>query len=211
MERFATRFGTHLVRSFGEQLVGGVLAVLILVFQLRYGLIRKAEAQGAWWSIIWPYLILAGLLILWCAIKTWWELRQEDSAKARETREFAKAQAALLWTFEAQARELLLALERVWHHWHNAGEVLLHPLDENTTKSSESGNLQLELRDFKLTYGKHLQRIARDVPTFTSRALVEGYPSSREYIDVLYDLREHREKLDSTALELYQSGKPLGN
>jgi hypothetical protein len=211
MGRFPARFGTHLVRSFGEQLVGGVLAVLILVFQLRYGLIRKAEAQGAWWSIIWPYLILAGLLVLSCAIKTWWELRQEDSAKAREAREYSKAQAALLWTFEAQAAELLLALERAWHHWHNAGEVLLHPLDENTAKSSESVDLQLELRDFKLTYGKHLQRIALDVSAFTSRALVEGYPSSREYIEVLYDLREHREKLDSTALELYQSGKPLGD
>ena len=211
MERFATRFGAHLLRSFREQIVGGVLAVLILVFQLQYGLIRKAEEQGAWWSITWPYLILAALLILWCAIKTWWELRQEDSAKARETREYAKAQAALLWTFEAQATELLLALERLWHHWHNAGEVLLHPLDVNEAKSSEAGDLQLELRDFKLTYGKHLQRIALDVPAFTSRALVEGYPSSREYIEVLYDLREHQEKLNSTALELYQSGKPLGD
>jgi hypothetical protein len=66
MARFASRFGMHIVRSFREQLVGGVLAVLILAFQLRYGLIRNAEAQGAWWSIIWPYLILAGLLI-WSA------------------------------------------------------------------------------------------------------------------------------------------------
>jgi len=209
MMRFAARFGAHLLRSFRERIVGGVLAILVLVFQLHYGLIRKAEEQGAWWSIIWPYLILTALLILWCAIKAWWELRQEDSAKARETRDYAKAQAALLWTFEAQATELLLALERLWHHWHNAGEVLLHPLDVNTAKSSEAGDLQLELRDFKLTYGKHLQRIALDVPAFTSRALVEGYPSSREYIEVLYELREHRERLGSTALELYQSGNPL--
>jgi hypothetical protein len=90
MDRFATRFGMHFLRSFREQLVRGVLAVLILALQLRYGLIRKAGAQGAWWSIIWSYLILVGLLML--------------------------------------------------------------------------GDLQLELRDFKLTYGKHLQRVVLDVP-----------------------------------------------
>jgi hypothetical protein len=156
-------------------------------------------------------LILLGLYLFRHGVGAWIDLKKEDAVEVQSLREYATAQAALLWTFEAQARELLLALERTWHHWHNAGEVLLRPLDVNEAKGKNATDLQLELRDFKLTYGRHLQRLALDVKAFTSKALVENYPSSREYIEVLYDLREHREKLDETALELYRSGKPLGS
>jgi hypothetical protein len=144
------------------------------------------------------YLAAFGLYCLYRLIRGVFEVWTED-------REIAVAEAALLWTFEAQALELLPQLEQVWHHWHNAGDVLLHPLNVNTATSSASVDLQMELRDFKLTYGNHLQRLALDVPRFTSKALIGSYPSNREYSEVLSDLREHARSLGATAQSVYDT------
>lgn len=210
MGRFVSKFGAHLARAIGEQVVGGVLAVLVLIFQIRYGLIRKAEETGAWWSIIWPYLIIVALLVIWCAIKTWWELRGEDREHAQDLRAYASGQAAMMFLFEAQATELLSQLDDLWHHWNNAGESLIHPLNINPIKNLDHyGSIDLELRDFKLAYGKHLQRIGLDVPKFKSAAMVGGYPSDREYAVVLRDLREHTQALGEIAKDLYETGVPL--
>ncbi len=157
---------------------------------------------GVVWLTLWLY---AGAFVFYCGYR----LTRAAFGVRKEDREDALAQAALLWTFEAQARELLLQLEQVWHHWHNAGDSLLRPLDTNDAKSADSLRLQMELRDFKVTYGKHLQRLALDVPTFTSKSLAGDYPSSREYIEVLHDLREHASTLDEAAQKLYATGKPL--
>ena len=209
MGRFLYKFRVRLLRSLREQVVAAVLAVLILAFQLHYGVIQKADAPGAWWSIAWPYLILLTLFIVRHCIGAWWEIRQEDREHLQRLREYAKAQAALLWTFEAQARDLLPHLEEVHNHWSNAGVALLQPLDSHNPTSGVPFDIQMELRDFKNTYGNHLQRLAADVPEFNSKALTAGYPSSRGYIEVLYDLREHTRTLDETAQRLYTTGIPL--
>jgi hypothetical protein len=209
MERFVSRFRVRLLRSLREQVVAALLAVLILAFQLHYGVIQRADAPGAWWSIAWPYAILLGVFLLWHGVGAWQDLRREDAAKVQGMREYATAQSALLWTFEAQARELLLSLEELWHHWHNAGEILLHPLNVNVPKGPDGSGVQLELRDFKVTYGKHLQRLSLDVPRFTSNSLIGGYPSDREYCVVLQELREHASSLDETAQRIYDTGIPL--
>lgn len=103
-------------------------------------------------------------------------------------------------------------LETLWHHWHNAGEVLLHPLDLNHPKTlGDASTIEIitELRDFKVAYGGHLNRLGADVPAFKSKTIAGGYPSSREYITVLYDLREHAANLDDTAQQLWATGIPL--
>jgi hypothetical protein len=63
MERFVSRFRVRLLRSLREQVVAALLAVLILAFQLHYGVIQRADAPGAWWSIAWPYAILLGVFL----------------------------------------------------------------------------------------------------------------------------------------------------
>ncbi len=190
--------------------MGGVLAVLVLIFQIRYGLIRKAEETGAWWSIVWPYLILVALLVIWCAIKTWWELRGEDREHAQDLRAHAFGQAAMMFLFEAQAAELLSRLEELWQHWNNAGEALLYPLGDNPLKNLDHYNsIDLELRDFKLLYGTHIQRVGLDIPKFKSAAVIGGYRSSREYAVVLRDLKEHAQGLGDIAKDLYETGVPL--
>jgi hypothetical protein len=148
--------------------------------------------------------------VLYCAyrlIAARFEVRKEDREYAQG---YAMAQSALLWTFEAQAKELVAAIESLWQHWNNAGEVLIYPLGDNPLKNLDHyGSIDLELRDFRLLYGKHLQRIGLDVPKFTSAATLGGYRSNREYAVVLRDLKEHAQWLGDIAKELYETGVPL--
>jgi hypothetical protein len=56
-----------------------------------------------------------------------------------------------------------------------------------------------EARDFKLRYADHLSVLKADFPEFISSTVTNGYPSSREYVVVLSDLKEHAVQLEETA------------
>lgn len=158
------------------------------------------------------YLYLAAFLLycIYRMIAAYLAVKHDDRDHAIDLRAYATGQAALMFTFEAQASELLIHLEELWQHWNNAGEVLLYPLSDNPLMNLDHyGSIDLELRDFKLTYGKHLQRVGLDIPKFTSTALVGGYPSNREYAVVLGDLREHAQALGDIAKDVYENGVPL--
>jgi hypothetical protein len=151
---------------------------------------------------LWLYLLAFVAYCLYLLIRAAFGVRAED-------REMAVSESRLLFTFEAQAVELVGQLEAVCFHWNNAGEKLLRPLDTNDANSPNSHELQMELRDFKNTYGKHLQRIGMDVPRFHSKASVSGYPSEREYPEVLADLKDHAQLLGDIAEEVYRTRKVI--
>jgi hypothetical protein len=71
--------------SFGvEQLVGVILAVLILVFQIHFGQIQTKDVRtSALATILWPYLVLAGFYVVVHCVRTPWKLHQ-DVAKQLE-------------------------------------------------------------------------------------------------------------------------------
>jgi hypothetical protein len=159
--------------------------------------------------------VYLALFVLYCglnAIKTRGEILAEDRAEIQRIRDQAIKQATLLWVIQEEALSLVFKLECVWHHWQNAGDALLHPLDINLPKILDStmDAIQGELREFKIAYGEHLLRLQRDFPSFRSDAVTGRYPSDREYIVVLYDLREHAALLGRTAQDLFDSGIPLG-
>jgi hypothetical protein len=156
------------------------------------------------------YLFAFVLYCVYRTIRAVFGVRGEDRDYAQRLMAHATGEAALMFNFEAQATELILRLEDLWHHWNNAGEVLLHPLADNPLKNMSNYNsIELELRDFKLLYGKHIQRVGLDVPKFTSATLVGGYHSNREYTVILRDLREHARALGEIAQDLHETGVPL--
>jgi len=164
--------------------------------------------------LVWITVGMYGVaLVFYCAyrlIRAIWDVRGEDRGRAQSLMAHATAQSALLCTFEAEATELISRLEELWQHWNNAGEILLYPLGDNPLKNLDHyGSIDLELRDFRLLYGKHLQRIGLDVPKFKSAAVVGGYPSDREYAVVLRELKEHAQGLGDIAKDLYETGVPL--
>jgi hypothetical protein len=123
----------------------------------------------------------------------------------------AGAQAGILWTLAAQARDVLVNLEQVWHHWNDAGERLIHPLDARIDKPDFlKGNLIAERRDFMAIYMTHLMRLRVDVPGFTSNVTVYGFPSDREYLQVRNALQDHADKLDAAADAIWKSEEPNG-
>jgi hypothetical protein len=156
------------------------------------------------------YLILFALYFISKAIQTRREIQAEDRAEKRKIRDLAVVQATYFWKFQEEALNLVFKLERVSHLWHNAGDALVYPLDINLPKilNNTTDEIQRELRDFKIAYGEHLLRLG-DFPSFQSDALIGNYPSNREYIVVLYDLREHAATLGRTAQSLFDSGIPL--
>ena len=205
MERFLPRLLRNSIPWARDNiLIAGLMSIgpAIALFVYDRG---HAFDWKLWWTTLWVYLAALGVYAIICVARTFFGIRAED-------REYAKAQAARLWTFSAQASDLILRLETVWHHWNNADEVLLYPLDLNHPKAIgdvSAIDLITELRDLKVAYGEHLSRLGADVPAFRSKAIAGSYPSSREYITVLYDLREHAANLDQTAQRLWDSGIPL--
>jgi hypothetical protein len=181
---------------------GIALYVVDRSFHLNWNLIRTTG---------WVYL---ALLVLYCIIniiRTWFELRTEDRKERQRIRESAVIQAGLLCMFSAQASDLANLLEEVWNHWHNAGEVLLYPLDINLPKTLDdtTDEIQRELRDFKVAYREHVLRVRADVPAFTSKTMTAFFPSNREYVIALRNLREHAASLESMAQILFDTGIPL--
>jgi hypothetical protein len=45
-------------------MVGLLLAVAIMAFQIRYGIISRAQANGAYWSLAWPYMGLVAAILI---------------------------------------------------------------------------------------------------------------------------------------------------
>lgn len=58
----------------------------------------------------------------------------------------AGAQAGMLWILAASADELIQLLEQTWHHWNNAGERLIHPLDARLDNLDFSKDCAINLR-----------------------------------------------------------------
>ena len=117
-----------------------------------------------------------------------------------ENLKWAAARGFLLSHFEARAVELKQILEEAWHHWNNAGEKLIHPLDsrlDKLTSHSADGIMKLldERRDFMVLYSQHLNLLKVEFPEFGSPVIEAGYPSDVEYPRVLANLESHIRKL----------------
>jgi hypothetical protein len=94
----------------------------------------------------------------------------------------------------------------VWHHWNNAGERLVHPLDARLDKlahysTDQAMKLLDERRDFMLLYCHHLNVLKSEFPEFTSPAIEAGYPTDCEYQEVLLRLGQHIEGLKTESLK----------
>ncbi|MGB9254979.1 MAG: hypothetical protein WCC25_09115 [Candidatus Korobacteraceae bacterium] len=62
--RFWRRFRDDLKAATGEQVVGALLAVAILICQLHFGVIKPGEFRANFLSIAWPYAALVFFLVV---------------------------------------------------------------------------------------------------------------------------------------------------
>jgi hypothetical protein len=137
---------------------------------------------------------------------------EQEIGEAVDDAKRSGAQAGMLWMLAASAKDLIQMLEQTWHHWNNAGERLIHPLDARLDKLDFSkdgaASLANERRDFMVLYSAHLTRLQADLRGFSSDVTKNGYPNSREYVQVLNDLRAHAQKLDEEADRIWKAEKP---
>jgi hypothetical protein len=127
---------------------------------------------------------------------------QADKLLASVKRETHRA--TLLDHMGMRARMLEAELEELWHRWDNVGEKLIHPLDASDQIKGDDYSISWIRRDFMVRYGDHISTLKSLFPEFTSSALTGGYPSQREYVEVLRDLKNHAEKLESMAEEAWK-------
>ena len=84
--RFWQRLAKDFAKATGEQVIGALLTVGILYFQIRYGLIHSGEIRGSYWAVAWPYLLLVGALFLWHFFRTAYVLHLDTVTRvANET------------------------------------------------------------------------------------------------------------------------------
>jgi hypothetical protein len=171
------------------------------------GAIFKAISQAAhrvpvdWWLFVCLLVVGGGLVVYSLYAKGGTQHNHGSSEPATQEESVDTADAVMLFHFEAQAKDLIRDLETAWHHWNNVGERLIHPVGQpNDVKTADTElliKLLNESRDFKVRYGDHLKYLHLRLPRFTSDALRHGYPNNREYQHVLFDLKTHREALES--------------
>jgi len=80
--RFWIRFRRDLASATSEQVIGLLLAVGILFYQIKYGVIHSGEVHASYWAIFWPYVFLVGVLFLWHLARTPYLLHLEDEKRA---------------------------------------------------------------------------------------------------------------------------------
>jgi hypothetical protein len=136
----------------------------------------------------------------------------EDKAALLQIK-LASGQAILLWNFAARANELVKRLEETWHRWNADGEPLIYPAGGKIEWKNWSDDISPQLagkrRDFALLYGTHIVDLKHEVPEFSSNTTRHGYPTEREYSEVLSDLREHAIHLNEVAQRVWDSGRTI--
>jgi len=194
--------------------IGGstVLGSIWHFFLLEY---HRSSVDWIWLGVSFG----AGLLLILLAARFQSKVTAKDSQNASSTalantlaptlREIslASGSAVLFWHYSAAAKELVEMLDRLWHHWNNAGEHLVYPLTINPSirPLHETIALCIEHRDFKVLYGNHIEHLQQQFPSFTSRTMVYGFPSKVEYPDAITALREHAELLNKVGNDSWEA------
>jgi hypothetical protein len=83
-KRFGIRYAGHFKRFTRDQMIGILLAVLVVAYQIHYGLVEKARTKGAYLSIALPYVVVFGVLLGWWFISTCYELDAEQTERIGE-------------------------------------------------------------------------------------------------------------------------------
>jgi hypothetical protein len=138
----------------------------------------------------------------------------EDAAQEAKR---AGSQATIMLFLSSRSEELTSRLEEAYHHWQYANQKLIHPLDIQLNKivtencsGDDIQRLRDEHRDFMVLYAAHLSALQSEIPGFTSEIAQGDYPSNKEYLLVLNDLRDHTRKLKETAQRIWDSESPEG-
>jgi len=68
--------------SVGEQVLGALLVIAILAFQIRYGVIKPEDVRANEWAVAWPYILLIVGFLVFHLARAPKKLDDEREAKA---------------------------------------------------------------------------------------------------------------------------------
>jgi hypothetical protein len=88
--------------SVAEQLIGALLGIAILVFQIHFGVIKPEDERGNFWSICWPYVLLISGFLVCHLVRAPWKIHHDQETQINclqeEVAKFAENQADLSHT-----------------------------------------------------------------------------------------------------------------
>jgi hypothetical protein len=132
MKTNTVAFWKDFAKPFWEQvMLGLIIAVAILFFQIRYGVIKTAEQKGNEFALLWPYLGLIGGFVLVHLVRAPWKLDKEHLQK-----------------HEDHSRHLAAAHAQVQEEIGKRGRPEVVPICE--WKRDEHGQIESNVRAFRL-------------------------------------------------------------
>jgi len=191
-----------------------LIAVLGSLWTFCVGATAKAYLKDfthlsiEWQLPLYSFAAFVGLL-LFVVVSNFWLTRNKrmPDSEASEIIHDVKvrgSQCRMFYFFEARALELEAHVVQLWHHWNNEGEKLIHPLDariDNFQTHSIEVRMKLmtEQTEFLVLYSHHINILKVEFPEFTSPVIATGFPSDREYHQVVANLRTRAEMLKEEA------------
>jgi len=200
-------------------LLGVVAVILALLGAIGtwWGVMQSKDYHGGFMTMVLlplSFVAIAGLNA-YCIYQNLHDAHRcealESQIKAhRKETQFVGGEAAMLSFFEARANELTARLEEMWHHYNAAGETLIYPVGGDKDLANDAaGRLINERRDFMVLYTHHLHWLSLELPKFESTTTINGYPSDKEYAEVLRNLKGHAESLGKLCDGAWHSGKSV--
>ena len=131
MEHYWSTFGKRFFKDFksatGEQLIGALLALGILVYQIKYGVVHSADIRGSYLAILWPYVFLVVALFIWHFLRTSHVLHREqgsilDGLRSELDRERQNPRITSSDWLKVSAEVDKCRGYRVDHHWNSDHE-----------------------------------------------------------------------------------------
>jgi hypothetical protein len=105
-KRFVYTFWKDFKKSTGEQVIGALLVIAILVLQIHYGIIKPGEIQPNAQAIGWPYAALVGVFFIIHLIRAPWKLDVEHNGRHRDHE--TKIMELQAFKAEVEAKEVYL-------------------------------------------------------------------------------------------------------
>jgi hypothetical protein len=82
--RFVRQVWKNVAKLGRSQVVGAILAIGVLLAQLKFGVIERSLAAVNLWSILWPYGILLVAMVIWAMVQAPVQLDADSTRRRQE-------------------------------------------------------------------------------------------------------------------------------
>lgn len=197
--------------STGEQMIGALLVIGILICQIHYGIIKAGEIHANFLAIGWPYFILIIIFLAFHFIRAPYKLDEQKTSVIANNQKIIQSK-------EAEILVLTWPPDRPQISFHSWGQMqpqfappfvndLNSYMFQNGFYLSNDGGpaLEIEIEDFQIgashsAFGRTISRIGSKAQGFMPILIRDAMPMSRYALNVaLVQAREAKININELA------------